>query len=209
MDEMKFYSHPNKELIEHLNEVGNWMKEIYNEQREFIKLELSEKFFEIVGKSHDFGKYTTFFQEYLKDGKRKDLTKHSLISALFCAYWLIKENLGNLSLIGYLSIKYHHGDLSNFDLRQIDEYILDKQLEDLRKNKDIISNELNFEYNGILSLDFSDKENFVLKQLRKLNYDYQNQINIDNYFKLIYTFSLLLDCDKKSAINLFLKEEGI
>ncbi len=205
MDEMKFYSHPNKELIEHLNEVGNWMKEIYNEQREFIKLELSEKFFEIVGKSHDFGKYTTFFQEYLKNGKRKELTKHSLISALFCAYWLIKENLSNLSLIGYLSIKNHHDDLSNFDLRQIDEYILDKQLEDLRKNKDIISNELNFDISEFLDLDFSDKENFVLKQLRKLNYEYQNNQNIENYFKLIYTFSLLLDCDKKSAINLVFK----
>ena len=207
MDEMKFYSHPNKELIEHLNEVGNWMKEIYNEQREFIKLELSEKFFEIVGKSHDFGKYTKFFQEYLKNGKRKDLTKHSLISALFCAYWLIKENLGNLSLIGYLSIKYHHGDLSSFKLDEIDIYIyiLNKQIEDLKRKKDIISKELNFDISEFLDLDFSDKENFVLKQLRKLNYDFQNQINIDNYFKLIYTFSLLLDCDKKSAINLVFK----
>jgi CRISPR-associated endonuclease/helicase Cas3 len=205
MDEMKFYSHPNKELIEHLNEVGNWMKEIYNEQREFIKLELSEKFFEIVGKSHDFGKYTTFFQKYLKDGKRKDLTKHSLISALFCAYWLIKENLANLSLIGYLSIKYHHGDLSNFKLDEIDIYILNNQIEDLKRNKDIISKELNFDISEFLDLNFSDKENFVLKQLRKLNYDFQNQINIDNYFKLIYTFSLLLDCDKKSAINLVFK----
>lgn len=205
MDEMKFYSHPNKELIEHLNEVGNWMKEIYQEQKEIIKLDLNEKFFEIVGKSHDFGKYTTFFQNYLKNGKKNSLTKHSLISALFCAYWLIKENLENLSLIGYLSIKYHHGDLSNFDLSQIDEYILDKQLEDLRKNKNIISNELNFDITEFLSLDFSNKNNFVLKQLRKLHYEYQNNENLENYFKLIYTFSLLIDCDKKSAVGLNFK----
>jgi len=203
MDEIKFYSHPNKELIEHLNEVGNLMKEIYNEQKEIIKLELNEKFFEIVGKSHDFGKYTTFFQNYLKNGVKNNYTKHSLISALFCAYWLIKEKLENLSLIGYIAVKYHHGDLRDFDLDEIDEHILSKQIEDLKKNKDIISRELNFDISGFLELDFSDKNNTVLRKLRNLNYEYQNnQGNIENYFKLIYTFSLLIDCDKKSAINL-------
>ena len=206
MDEIKFYSHPNKKLIEHLNEVGNWMKEIYEEQKEFIKLDLNEKFFEIVGKSHDFGKYTTFFQNYLKNGKRSNLTKHSLISALFCAYWLIKENLENLSLIGYLTIRHHHGDLSNFNYEEITkDIVLKEQIEDLKKNKDVISNELNFDITEFLKLDFSDKNNIVLKQLRKLNYEYENNENIENYFKLTYTFSLLIDCDKKSAIELNFK----
>ncbi|MEO0224416.1 MAG: CRISPR-associated helicase Cas3' [candidate division WOR-3 bacterium] len=199
MDEMKFYSHPNKKLIEHLNEVGSWMKKIYKEQKEFIKLDLNEKFFEIVGKSHDFGKYTTFFQNYLKNGQRSNLTKHSLISALFCAYWLIREKLENLSLIGYLAIRHHHGDLSNFNY---EDTVLKEQIEDLKKNKDVISGELNFDITEFLKLDFSDKNNIVLRQLRKLNYEYENNENIENYFKLTYTFSLLIDCDKKSAINL-------
>jgi len=60
-----FRSHENKELTDHLYEVGGFIKREV-EKTNFKDREILENIGYIIGISHDFGKYTTFFQDYLK-----------------------------------------------------------------------------------------------------------------------------------------------
>lgn len=167
---MRFYSHvdkdgnPQKELKQHLIEVA---KEARN-NIEVIPLKDKKLFSEIaylIEISHDFGKYTSFFQEYLL--KKKNWGKksyHSFISALFGA-WQVQKYLEEndiqdnfyfyFPLIAYFVILHHHGDLgsieadipTNKDLKQPPLFpraepslreklkILYEQIEDLKENE--------------------------------------------------------------------------
>ena len=125
---MEFLSHARIEngkvvykklLKDHLSEVATSVKEklekIYNDNI------LSEMGY-IVGISHDFGKYTTYFQNYLITGKTKsNLQWHGFISAVFAAYITrnsIKEKgkfYNYLPLLDYFAVLHHHGNLNSFD----------------------------------------------------------------------------------------------
>ncbi len=81
----------------------------------------------IIGLVHDFGKYTSFFQDYLLNGiDHGDKKNHSLISALWSMYVLLKKWLGKVidkptaMLICFACIRHHHGNLACIgeDLRQ-------------------------------------------------------------------------------------------
>ncbi|NLJ78478.1 MAG: CRISPR-associated helicase/endonuclease Cas3, partial [Tissierellia bacterium] len=77
---MRYYSHPKKLMIEHLMEVRDIsIDQVPDEYRQA---------YEIISLCHDFGKYTTFFQEYmLKHGQSKsNLSNHGFISAIFGGY---------------------------------------------------------------------------------------------------------------------------
>lgn len=127
---MKFYSHadmegkPQKELKDHLVGVAKDAKDSIEEIPLKDKKILAEIAY-LIGISHDFGKYTSFFQDHLlkkKDWGRK--SHHSFISALFAA-WQIqkylekndikKEFYSYLPLIGYFVILHHHGDLGSIE----------------------------------------------------------------------------------------------
>ena len=127
---MKFYSHvdmegkPQKELKDHLMGVAKDAKASIEEIPLKDKKLLAEIAY-LIGISHDFGKYTSFFQDHLlkkKDWDRK--SHHSFISALFAA-WQIQKYLEKngiregtysyLPLIGYFVILHHHGDLGSIE----------------------------------------------------------------------------------------------
>ena len=96
---MKYYSHikrgengktiGNKYLKEHLQNVANNIKTkieetVFNEK---IDKEHLSKIGFLLGLYHDFGKYTTYFQNWLLDKKDSgDKKNHSLLSALFSFY---------------------------------------------------------------------------------------------------------------------------
>jgi len=120
---MEFLSHdnPKKALKKHLLEVAKLSNQmimetpILEEERCFLS-----KMAVIIGISHDYGKYTTFFQEYLIDGKTKyNNHQHSFISSFFVAYMidrlLDEKNLFKDygPLIGYFVVLHHHGDLKS------------------------------------------------------------------------------------------------
>jgi len=80
----------------------------------------------IIGICHDFGKYTSYFQNYLiKHQRNGRLHEHSFISAFFAAYmlqhWLnylqneqhigFPQWLKYAPLIGYFVVLHHHGHL--------------------------------------------------------------------------------------------------
>jgi len=132
---MDFYSHIkrdqngniiNKKLLKvHLlNTAENIKKEIeintYNlpfDRSIFIAIA------EIIALSHDFGKYTTYFQDKMLKEIANDYSKHGFISAVF-GFWLVRKyltiqnkldesHLKHLPLVAFQIIKHHHGDLND------------------------------------------------------------------------------------------------
>ncbi|MCX7947914.1 MAG: CRISPR-associated helicase Cas3' [candidate division WOR-3 bacterium] len=207
MDGMKFYSHKGKLLIEHLRKVSENMVKIYDSQKDFIDLNLDKEklreFIRIVGMSHDFGKYTTFFQKYLMNGEKNEYSNHSLISALFCAYWLENKKLEDLSLFGYIIVKNHHGELENYSNNRIEsqKMIIEKQIDNLKENKDRISEELGFNIGEFLSKELADHIDFLNSWDFRIR-DYYLREDFRNYFLISYVYSLLLDCDRRDTIDL-------
>ena len=206
MDGVEFYSHrdPLVKLCDHLKEVSDRVLNDYKIQKNEIKLPIDEKFLRDVSISHDFGKYTTFFQKYIVNGKkdRDNRHYHGFISALFGA-WL-SEDRDYLPLIAYFVIKHHHGDLKNFedDLNDSNNFnnllIAKEQIENISQNREKISSEYGFSINGFL-----EGYKGVYEKLKRLKFELleleEKEKRVEVYFSILYTYSLLIDSDKKSA----------
>ena len=97
-------SHPDKLLSDHLQKVGDLcLKNISLKKlsiTEYLDFNILKDIGYLIGISHDFGKSTSYFQDYLEEQdeikkaklKNKAVTHHSFISALF-AYYTIKQYL--------------------------------------------------------------------------------------------------------------------
>ena len=91
----KLNSHPGKSLINHLKKVSDLCSKTVSECKLNLDGDIDNKVFEdisyIIGATHDLGKGTTFFQEYLKEKdeskrrslKAREITHHGLLSAFF------------------------------------------------------------------------------------------------------------------------------
>jgi CRISPR-associated endonuclease/helicase Cas3 len=178
---MNFYSHKGILLKDHLRNVGEgakfFVEKINIKYKELSKIACS------IGKSHDLGKYTSFFQRHLKGERIGNMARHSMLSAILGTN-IIKNYLEEhknidipqkkfLPLISYLIIYKHHGDLRSPeeiipskielkdypDLKKIEPSLREEifnakeQLEDIRNNSSIIQKELN---ELGLPLDISD-----------------------------------------------------
>lgn len=150
------HKNPDKQLVVHLWEVYEYSDDMLKhvplsgEDRELV-LYINK----IVSITHDFGKYLSYFQVYLKTGEAEgDLHHHSFISALFAAHLLCRSSFSATSwsefapLLGYFIIMHHHGNLRDIELdvtrsRDIYENIvqsslrnrihtLNKQIEDVK-----------------------------------------------------------------------------
>ena len=127
----KLKSHPEKLLVNHLRKVGQLSRKTVAEK----SLNIDEKDLltdaaYLIGVTHDLGKATSFFQEYIietdekkkKSLKAKENTHHGLLSAFF-TYAVIKEYLSQsgikggladfLPILSFLVVKRHHGNLMN------------------------------------------------------------------------------------------------
>jgi len=163
---MRFCSHSEpKEILlkDHLQSVGNKSREIIISKKfnEEINKEYIADVSYLIGISHDFGKYTTFFQEKLKQQMEKGdpLTFHGLISALF-TFEVLKEYIKTkklddkkpykfLPLFGYFVVKHHHGDLKAIEDDVKESQLFEQfkkipeQLQDIDRNIDQIKKEYN------------------------------------------------------------------
>lgn len=118
---MQFYSHPSVFLKDHLRLVGlsaSKFIEVLNIKNKNELANLARN----IGLCHDFGKYTSFFQNHLlRSQDYGSKTHHSLLSALLAThrvedylknYPLSEEKINKfIPLIAYLVIHRHHGDL--------------------------------------------------------------------------------------------------
>ncbi|HNR67767.1 MAG TPA: CRISPR-associated helicase Cas3' [bacterium] len=109
--------HSQKRLVEHLADVSNGMLHSLNELSNTIEWACHLKTLSrIIGISHDFGKYTTFFQNYLRTGTpTSDLKNHSLLSALWGCFLVSQEisvdRIHKYMLICLACVYQHHGDI--------------------------------------------------------------------------------------------------
>lgn len=219
---MKFYSHPEKTMLEHLTEVKELsISKIPNELKEA---------YEIVAVCHDFGKYTSYFQRYLKYNKKSKLSNHSFISATFGGYiGLRRFGEGNiLPLIIYNTILHHHGNLKNFSVNLPSTFkkvsrtdfsvnVLEKveiayeQINDMKGNINFIKPDM--EKLGILEefIKFTQEKNIIeetLSKLKKLDLlSIRGLKSEKNYFIHQILYSALISADKISASNTFLPKE--
>lgn len=167
-------SHNNKKLVNHLFNVGEYSKTIFNElciKNNNLYANLSF----LMGISHDFAKSTTFFQKKLDDNNKEN-ANHGFLSAIF-GYYVIKNYLTKnnpdylyLSTISFLVILKHHGNLPNVFNEPIKFSkkirISDIQIEDLKLNLNKASlREFYLKYDIDL-LDFFDSYNNIFKDLK-------------------------------------------
>lgn len=114
-----YESHPGRRLNEHLREVAEGARARLDHPALRYR-ELLREVAWLMGISHDLGKYTSYFQAHLHEGKRFEggLEFHAFPSAVFASY-LVWKRLGQLPegpkeflpLLAYLVVHRHHGHL--------------------------------------------------------------------------------------------------
>lgn len=160
-------------------------------------------------KLHDLGKYTVWFQEYLKFDKKhpEDFQNHALIGAI-TAYNYLKQKGSYWSILAYYIIRNHHANLNDiqnsyytndlnsegtFDKRQKQ---IKAQYDDLVPKLEVINSELAL---GLTPQSLSNE----LPDWRKLHNEVtlflRHSYSIEKYFYLNYLFSLLIEGDKLDA----------
>ena len=124
MSSFHLKSHKNTYLKDHLSDVSSlglsllndrlWMYPLFNKYFDKKSIEIILK---IICLSHDLGKGTSFFQDYLNNKPPPDklLKSHSTISSLY-AYHCSKHIMGNdnfLPFITMIIVQGHHGMMPN------------------------------------------------------------------------------------------------
>lgn len=207
---MKFYSHKESKnekiqytlLKDHCTDVVNKMNSRLFYNLGFSKLNF-DKIIKYTGRFHDFGKYTTFFQDYLDgrfDGAEKN---HSILSAVVILNYLKnKEKLSDKEkYLIYYFIRFHHSNLQSPGQDSlIDQFknirlkkTIDKQKEKIFDKKCLIKKEIDIDI-------FNDKYFQIFKDdIEDIIDNLSDEENIENYFLITYLFSLLIEADKLSA----------
>ena len=218
-------SHPDKPLETHLKSVAvnseyivlkKNLNKILNLEKESIG-----KLSYLIGISHDLGKITDSFQNYIK-GKTNRADPHSPVSAFF-TYKLVKEyfkdhkNKYILAAISSLVVRKHHGHLDELAA------FFKQDEEDIEKFKkqfnEIVSKEHTFNlYNNLTdNLDIDIKEVFENIKFDGLYIEWKHNVRshigkldekekINAFLLTEFLFSILIDTDKKDAANMVFEE---
>ncbi len=211
----ELYSHPNILLEDHLIGVARFSEFFLSEKPPELR-EAIGRLLRVISLTHDIGKATKFFQDYLfaEEKRRETLrakreTSHSLFSSI-CAYWITKNLCQSNELFpvfSFLTVRRHHGDLR--DIR--DEVLFDeKDVELLRIQLESIDSEkfsilcsklygagLPLMLNKQIIEEWIDRFPKESRKMKKIIRGLDE--NLSNYiiFNLIY--SILLDSDKSEV----------
>lgn len=211
------YSHPGVPLIDHLRAVATQCAA--GGPMSTAKLRY------IVGACHDFGKSTSFFQEYLfEERPQSQQTNHSTISGLACFYTLRAAGFNPIKCaMGWLAVTRHHSPLINtggedgvFDrvfygtTAPIDVY--DEQARDLADRADVVQSM----YDSLsVPLDVADFCEWVLGKgyVRDISgaVGYTGSLaeqSLDSAIGEIRLFSQLVGADKLCAAGYDLHERS-
>lgn len=212
-------SHPDKLLETHLIGVNNIVQENLQalpfEKIGSIPKSMFASIANVVALSHDLGKETQIFQNYLVDHKKSEDTPHALISAIQTfflvftkleVFELSEEKRTLLSVIAFMAVKRHHGSLEEF-MRTFMISPLDKDR--LIRQANSINEELH--YNLLKNLTGNGFPGpYPISQITQWIRDFELQFmkiklkirkelearSIDYYLIQTLLFSLLIDADK-------------
>ena len=203
----EFFSHPGTPLRDHHRDVGlacaQYLQEAGVEDRKLIEIA------EIIGKTHDFGKYTSFFQRHLiGENVKRGLSAHSFLSSLFSAFTVSQRFSDDFSRsIAYLCVLSHHGDLcslSRVGERLEPDWFFIQQLKSVERNLHRISGEMDeIGIDGVSRfLDGGEEFKEIIKgSLNRLEYRLIDAPRLIEYFDILMLFSALIDADKKDAAH--------
>jgi len=225
-------SHPQKSLLKHLIEVSTFSQNTISSKKlnfPHVDHQTIEKIAFIIGASHDFGKSTPFFQEYINEKtnekqrailKNKSVTKHGKLSAVF-TYFLLKEYLkdrkdiqADLPIFGFLIVKRHHGNLKNpvselIDFNDDGVTVLNEQIRSIVSNPDNLSQIVKIYQKILPEFDvspFFEEMNSLIKEIKRRKTPFreflENEQSLEYYviFQLLY--STLINSDKLDAAGL-------
>jgi len=207
-------AHPQEALSLHLAETAQLIQNSCNTGFRYGKYALLAGFF------HDAGKATSFFQTYLKTGKKQGgLSDHALLSAHLYAYAVNRfctdpeKDYGGL--LGFLSIAKHHGNFGQDIPALISRYrdalersgtILIQQLEamDMEGLAQFINSKIQADKLPLTSIAFESPEALheqILKDFWKISFGKKNLKGIiDNHLDFFsdryYSCGLLWQADK-------------
>jgi CRISPR-associated endonuclease/helicase Cas3 len=233
----ELFSHPDKTLREHLHNVsGIALSGLRKESPDFSSIGVSDEILEMLVRlitlSHDFGKSTKYFQNYLeksiKTGKKdhNSLTNHGLISAVFCYYVtgrelekydIRDENTIRLAkYLAYETVKRHHGDIGNLqtevlDLNDENRSIVKMQAGsiDVGSIKKVYSGDLDPDYIESFFQSPEEIAENLMSEQRKFGRNIKRLSEIRYAILEQYIFSLLVSADKKDASGLDIKQQNI
>lgn len=199
---MDYYSHWNPQILlkDHLENVGKRSYQIIKSKQinNLNKNVLADVSF-LIGISHDFGKFTTFFQKKLKGliDKNAPIANHGLLSALL-AFEVMEEyikvkGLSNekpyrfLPLISFFIVKHHHGNLKAIEDDINPDFLLESGFKYIKSQlEDIETNMIEIEsiYNQYLDpLGINTREIFV--RIMRYKTDVKKSKNIEGLIKEI------------------------
>jgi len=201
----KWYSHPGKELVNHLERTRKIGLRVFKEKEKLNfpftddELELSISYMTFY---HDIGKSTDYFQEYLRckeidvEYKEKiEKKNHALLSAIYASYRLSEDLTGKakdiLPHIVYLAVYKHHGNFT--DLMHM-AVITDKEFDILEEQWKKFHPEC-----------IGEKPAFTFSQIKSYYRDLDEEVetienHMEYYFLLNFFFSILTYADKSEAI---------
>jgi CRISPR-associated endonuclease/helicase Cas3 len=208
-------SHPDRFLEEHINNVIELALKFF--EKDNIGDEILKDILTIISFSHDIGKSTDYFQEYIKGDetlKNKRETSHALLGAVIGFYlterYLSSKNINDpfLLSLGFILPKRHHGNLEDFVseviLEDTEIKLLKNQINAIDKEKfNLFFNNLNIQKKDILTFSFEDidfdKINKKLREVKRFLRNLEDKKSLDYYLKTLLLFSLFLDADKSDV----------
>ncbi len=217
----KLKSHPDRLLKEHLKNVGRLSRKILISKTVDNKDIFAEIAY-LIGITHDFGKSTTYFQNWLENMEDSQYARHSFLSSLI-GYFLVKEFLLNVKKlsefwylpgIAWIVINKHHSNLRDILNEEIKKLRDKEELEILKHQlNDIISNNLTEVidiYNSLgcptisktindLINNLEDLAQQIRKDIKKICKNSSTSNDLKYYFLILFFYSVLLDADKLDA----------
>jgi len=209
------FSHPNRLLEEHTTQVVELANKFYSNLP--VNENTLRDILTITAFSHDIGKSTQFFQEYItgnKSLKNKPETKHALLGGIIGVHltdrYLKFRGIDNpfLLSLSFILPRRHHSNLKDFlddlSIEEQDIQLLNKQIKSIDKQK-LRKFLENVEVYDKSLIDFSleDIDLYQIKQnLRKVKRfirKLKDQKSLSYYIDTILLFSLLLDADKSDV----------
>lgn len=213
------FSHPGKPLEDHLKAVAKLtVLSLQDNPTLLVSRDILNKVTQIVALTHDIGKATRYFQNYITAPKEKmeslksKKSSHALFGSVV-AYFLTKEFLEKegkldgincfLPIAAFLACRKHHGNFANSDiiLNGEDEELLKEQLKSIDREKfDSLLQNIGrlLDFNCLVERFENLKEIFfnVQEEAEDL---LRQQHSLFHYFLVHLIYSLLLDADKSEV----------